>query len=289
LSLPLRRAGEVVGVMTLEFAANQRIGPQAAQGLAVAADLLAPQLYDRYQNDRWLITKAGLSIRNQLEHVTGPRYMLAKVIIAISLATVIFVTFFKPMYHVSAPLVIAAPDKVQVSSPFEAVIREIGHNATGDPLRPGDKVEKGQVLAVLDTHELNNRLAQAQADLEAARGEKNKALGDTTRIAEAKIAEQKMVGAQAQINLYRQQINESTVVAPFAGVIMKGDLTSHIGQKAQLGEELYEIQQSDKLRLEMTVAERDIHIREVVGGTVGFRASQRHGSGERRSVARRPL
>jgi hypothetical protein len=37
------------------------------------------------------------------------------------------------------------------------------------------------------------------------------------------------------------------------------------------------------------VAERDNHIREVVGGTIGFRASQRHGFGDRRSVARGPL
>jgi hypothetical protein len=44
-----------------------------------------------------------------------------------------------------------------------------------------------------------------------------------------------------------------------------------------------------RLGLSQFVAERDIHIREVVGGTVGFRASQRHRSGERRSVARRPL
>ena len=48
LSLPLRRKDEVVGVITLEFAANTKIGPQAATGLAVAVDLLAPQLYDRY-------------------------------------------------------------------------------------------------------------------------------------------------------------------------------------------------------------------------------------------------
>src|SRR5215813_3145518 len=50
LSLPLRRQGEVVGVATLEFAPNQKIGPQAATGLAVAVELLAPQLYERYQN-----------------------------------------------------------------------------------------------------------------------------------------------------------------------------------------------------------------------------------------------
>jgi len=56
-------------------------------------------------------------------------------------------------------------------------------------------------------------------------------------------------------------------VAPFAGKIMKGDLSTHVGQKAQLGEELYEILRSDKLRIEMTVAERDI--KDVQKGAVG--------------------
>ena len=49
----------MIGVVTLEFLPQQKIGPQVANGLAIAVDLLAPQLYDRYENDRYLITKAG--------------------------------------------------------------------------------------------------------------------------------------------------------------------------------------------------------------------------------------
>jgi len=180
------------------------------------------------------------------------------VIIGISLATILFVTFYKPMYHVSAPMVITSPDKVQISSPFEAVIREIGQNANGDPLRPGDTVQKGQVLAVLDTNDLMDRLAQARAEHEAALMEMNRAFGDKTKISESKIAAKKAEGAAAQMALYQRQIDHSTIVAPFAGQILKGDLSSHIGQKASLGEELYELQQTGKLRIEMTVAERDI-------------------------------
>jgi len=56
----------------------------------------------------------------------------------------------------------------------------------------------------------------------------------------------------------QRQIDQSTIIAPFSGTILKGDLSAHLGQKAQLGEELYDILQSDKLRIEMTVAERDI-------------------------------
>jgi hypothetical protein len=58
--------------------------------------------------------------------------------------------------------------------------------------------------------------------------------------------------------LYSKQIEESRIVAPFAGQILKGDLSTHQGQKSQLGEELFEIMQSPSLRLDLTVAERDI-------------------------------
>jgi len=266
LSVPLRQNSEVQGVLTLEFLPNTKLGPQLLHGLTVAVDLLAPQLYDRYQNDRWLITKTGLSIRNQLEHVTGPRYMLAKVIIFLSVALILFVTFFKPMYHVSAPFVIVAPDKVEMTSPFEAVVKDIGHNANGEPLRPGDTVEKGQVLAQLDTDEIMNHLVASQQQFTQANLEAGKARGEK-KPADQRIAEAKAKQAAAEIQLYQHQLEQSTIVAPFAGKIMKGDLSTHVGQKAQLGEELYEILRSDKLRIEMTVAERDI--KDVQKGAVG--------------------
>ena len=40
--------------------------------VAVSVELLAPQLYDRYQNDRYLITKAGISTREVAKATIGP-------------------------------------------------------------------------------------------------------------------------------------------------------------------------------------------------------------------------
>ncbi|HXE55686.1 MAG TPA: hypothetical protein VN541_21865, partial [Tepidisphaeraceae bacterium] len=184
LSLPLRQRAEVVGVVTLEFLPNTKLGQHVAHGLAVAVELLAPQLYDRYQNDRWLITKTGLSIKSQLEHVTGPKYMLAKVLIVVG----VLVTFalcqpwWTPMYHVSGTFTFAPVDKTIVSCPFEETIQSIGHNERGEPLRPGDKVKAGQTLAVLNTFEIREKLAKAQQDYDAARGKELQARGTTGKM-----------------------------------------------------------------------------------------------------------
>src|SRR5205814_1068222 len=92
ISIPLRRQAEIIGVLTLEFSPGSQLGPQAATGLSVAADLLAPQLYDRYHNDRWLITKTGISIREASKKVIGPKYMLAKMIAVVVIGAALFVS-----------------------------------------------------------------------------------------------------------------------------------------------------------------------------------------------------
>lgn len=258
VSLPLRHRAEIVGVITLEFLPNTTISPQVAHGLAVAVELLAPQLYDRYQNDRYIITKAGLSIKDQLEHVTGPRYMLAKVIIAASIAAILFVLLFRPMYHVSSSFTFASPDKIDVAAPFEAAIQEIGHKADGEPLRPGDMVHAGDMLAVMDTNEIRQKLQEALRQREEAAKEEQKDLGTPGKVSDAIIARARKEAADAEVKLYEMQIGQAKIVATHDGLILKGDLSEKIGQKVPLGEDLFIIASDNDLRPELAVNERDI-------------------------------
>jgi multidrug resistance efflux pump len=258
LSLPLRNRAEVVGVITLEFLPNTQLAPHVAHALSVAMDLLSPQLYDRYQNDRYLVTKAGLSIRDQLSHVTGPRYMVTKIVIVLVIAGVVFVSLFRPMYHVSAPFQFAAPDKTSISAPFEGKVVEIGHKPDGEPLRPGDMVKQGQRLALLDTFELRDKQLDALKRMDEAQKEIEKYLNTPGKISDANIARARMEAARAEADLYDHQIKSAELVAPHDGMILKGDLAEKIGQKVQLGEDLFQIAANSLLRPELTVAERDI-------------------------------
>ena len=267
LSLPLRNRSEVVGVITLEFLPSTQLSPKVLHALAVAVELLAPQLYDRYQNDRWLITKAGLSAREQISHVTGPRYMLTKIIVVLAIALVLFVSLFRPMYHVSAPFEFAAPDKIAVSAPFEGKIQDIGHKSTGEPLRPGDYVKKGEVLAVMNVFEIQKNQLDAMKERDAAQKEADKYLNTPGKVSDAYIALAKRDASQAKVDLYAYQLKNATLVAPFDGMILKGDLSQKVGQNVPLGESLFEIGQSGNLRAELKVAERDIQ--DVRVGAVG--------------------
>lgn len=260
LSLPLRHRADVCGVVTLEFLPNSKLGPQVAHGLAVAVELLAPQLYDRYQNDRWLITKAGLSTKHGLEMITGPKYTLAKVLIAVGVVGLIIICqpWWTPVYHVSAPFTFAAPNKYVVSAPFEARLIEVGRRDDGMPLRPGDKVKPGQLLAQLDQYELARRETDALRRENEAEQEEMKFRSTPGKLADALAAQYRAEAAKAEAQLYGYQKDHSRIVASQGGTILKGDLSEKIGSRLQAGEDMFQITPDDRLRPELTVSERDI-------------------------------
>ena len=163
LTLPLRRRAEVVGAVTLEFPPTHTLSPQASTGLSVAVDLLAPQLFDRYQNDRWIITKIGLSAEELGKKIVGPQHTLAKTLTALGLAAFIFLCVYKPMYHVSAPFQFGATDKRKLEVPFEGQIDQVF-------VLPGDRVKKGQELLAMKTYDLTLRAQRSQRRHAAGRG-----------------------------------------------------------------------------------------------------------------------
>lgn len=259
ISIPLRRQAEIIGVLTLEFAPGQKLGPQAATGLSVAADLLAPQLYDRFQNDRYLITKTGISIREGAKAVVGPKHMLAKLIVILVIGAIAFITFYKPMYRVAAPFSLESNQRRHVSAPFEGFLREA-------KVFPGDKVKAGDVLFELDTFELKNQLAEAMGRYNEAEKERVRYLNDPeamkglrpARVAEANIAEARRDTAAADMKLIEGKIKRSKVLADIDGEVLDGDLRDKLNAPVKLGEPLMIIGQPANLRGELRVAERDI-------------------------------
>ncbi|HVT87281.1 MAG TPA: HlyD family efflux transporter periplasmic adaptor subunit [Tepidisphaeraceae bacterium] len=251
LSLPLRRAGEVVGVITLEFAGDQKIGPQAATGLAVAADLLAPQLYDRFQNDRWLVTKVGLSIQELGRKTYGRQYMLAKTIAAIVILGLLFVTFYKPMYHVKSRFQFVTQDERDFAAPYEGRLAEV-------MALPGNPVHQGDVLLKFDTVELEIEQAQHQTEADKANQQVIQYRSDPTKLSEMLVAQQDRDIAQKKADAVAYKIEQSTIKAPFDGQILSGDLRDRKGSMFKQGEPLIKFARRDSLEGKLFVEERDI-------------------------------
>jgi len=259
LSLPLRRQAEIVGVVTMEFAPGLKLTPQASTALSVAVDLLGPQLYDRHVNDRWWITKTGISIRNLAEMAIGPKHMTVKLIIIAVVAVLIFINVYRPMYHVSAPFQFALENKRKIDMPFDGYLK-----ADGVHVKPGDHVKKGDPLIDLDDTDYVTRRAGAKADRAKADAEYQMYVSKPDKQAEAAIAKAERDRADADYQKYDYMVSLAHITAPFDGLILKGDLTDMAGNHKQPGDELMWIAEEAKpgeppmLRAELEVAERDI-------------------------------
>jgi len=250
LSLPLRRREEIIGVVTLEFLPGTKITPAMAQGLAVAVDLLATQLYDRYVNDRWLITKAGISARETAKLVVGPKHMLAKGIFILSILALLFVCLYKPMYRVSAPFAFAPIEPRTISMPFEEQITKV-------LVKPGQKVKQGDVLIELRTFNLINRRQESQLAAYEARKQSD-SLRSQGKFGEAEVARFKYERAMQDVELYDTQIAQAKITAPFDGEILKSNVEDKLNTTPKQGEELLQMAREGDLHAEIKVSEADI-------------------------------
>ena len=137
-----------------------------------------------------------------------------------------------------------------VAAPFEGYIAEATRRA-------GDEVRQGDVLAVLDTRETELELLRA-GNLEVQyrrQGEEAMARGDS---AAAAIAQAQARQAMAQIQFHRQQIQRSSLRAPFDGVLVSGDLSQQLGEAVKRGQELFKLSPLDGYRLWLDVEDRQI-------------------------------
>lgn len=288
LSLPLRRKAEVVGVITLEFLPNQPLGPQVAQGVSIAVELLAPQLFDRYENDRWLVTKAGISTRETAKLAIGPKHMLAKLLIIVGIAAALVLFNLIPfvdtrmMYRVAAPFQLSATERRSLGAPYEGFLGELSYVNNGGivaasdmrkmvadgkitrdamaklpRVRPGTPVKAGDVLMEMDITEVLKQQVVSQQKASAAEQEARKYRGQG-KTADQMQAEARMRQSQAEAAYYQDQLDRMRISAPIDGVLLTGDLYDKQGSKIEQGKPLFEVGRPSQLRAELSIDERDI-------------------------------
>jgi biotin carboxyl carrier protein len=251
LSLPLRSRGKIVGVVTLLFARGHKLDPRAATSLAVCAELLAPQLEDRFANDRWLLTKAGLSAKYTAELAVGPKHMTAKLVIAALITGIVFMCVYSPMYHVTAPFTLVPTNKRIMPAPYDGYIQSVN-------IKKGQSFKKGDVLLVMHTEELQDQLMQAESDANAHAEEARRDEADK-KVAEALEEHYEEQSSDAQARVLQEKISHATIRAPFDGVVLSGDMEDKVDAAVKEGDEMFEVaSKGTPLEAELLASERDI-------------------------------
>jgi multidrug resistance efflux pump len=248
LSCPLTDGERGVGVLTLEREAPFTEGDRL--WLEAFAVLAAPIVELRQKAEQGALRRLGNDLNSLLAKLFGPRRLTWKVVTVAALGGFALLTLTTIDYRVSAKTVIEGEVQRVVAAPFAGFIAAAF-------ARAGDEVTAGQVLARLDDRELVVEEARwrSERDQYANRLREAAAKHDLTAM--------EVIGAQyrqasAQLQLVTGKIARAELTAPFAGVVVSGDLSQQIGAPVEEGKPLFEVAPLQSYRVILQVDEREI-------------------------------
>jgi RND family efflux transporter MFP subunit len=248
LTVPLFSRDKFIGAMTFEHPSGFDAGTIAVLDCIAAA--AAPILEEKRRNDRWLIVKIGDSFWDQAVRLLGPGYAARKLMVLALIAIVAFGFFWRGLYRVTAEAAVEGTIQRSLVAPFNGFVLEA-------PVRAGDTVKSGQLLARLDDRDLLLERLKWITERERRKLEFEKAMGERNR-AEQLISTTQMEQAEAEIRLVDEQLARSRLTAPFDGIVIAGDLTQAIGASLQRGQEMFEVAPLDSYRVVLDVDETQI-------------------------------
>ncbi len=253
-SIPLRVDETVVGVVTIESAAEGPIDLGTIELIQAALDLVAPVLRIRRSDDRNLALRAWDSTVKGAAWAVGSKHTVWKGAGILALAAIVFVSVYHTSYRVGADAVLQPRVKRTVSAPFNGVIKRLGEG-----IHPGKVVKEGDLLAELDSTESALSAADARSKLNQAIKQAEKARNDG-KADEAAIAETQAERAQAELSVHEYRVQRARIVAPISGTVIAGDLKDRVDAAVKLGDSLFEIAQMDSVLCIAQVDDRDISL-----------------------------
>ncbi len=234
LSLPLRRDGQAVGVLTVERSIDEPFYLEDVESLRLCCDLLAPRLLELHDRDAWFGARAARRGRKLLANVWGAEHTWIKLAAVLTSALLLFSIFVHGTRYVRAPFTIAPGAVRIIPAPFDGRLARVSVDI-------GDRTQADQtVLAELDASDLRLELAAQQAELTTHQ----RALAAAQREGDAVLGQIETARAdqsRARIALLEHRIESATLLAPIDGVVAAGDLKSRVGAPVQAGETLFEI------------------------------------------------
>ena len=233
LSLPLRVEGGLVGVIVLERPIEDPFPLGSLALLRLTAEVVGPGLWNRRLADRGIIAVTRDRTLDLAAALVGPRHTGPKALGLLVGGLVVASAILPVPDRVTAPAEVRATVARIVAPPFVGYLKST-------LVQPGDAVTEGQVLALMDTTELDTRLAEARASLESLKTQRDDALG-RSELSKVRVLEAQMQEKDASVRLLTDQITRAEIKAPVAGLVGKGELDQAIGARVEPAQALFEI------------------------------------------------
>ena len=242
--------GQVVGALLAQWPAA---APPDAARLALLDSLAhatGPALALRRGAERSGSARLADALRAGWRCAMRRGHPVPKLVAGAVLTGLALLTALPVDHRVGAPARVEGAVQRVVPSPLDGFLHK-------SHVRPGDAVRAGDLLAELTDQDLALERRKLEAALNQHENGYAAALARADR-AQFVINQGKAVEARAQLDLVRQQIARTRLLAPIHGVVIKGDLGHALGAPVQRGEALLTIAPADQYRVIVEVDERDV-------------------------------
>ena len=251
-TLPLVKIGKAVGALLLEREADNPFTAETVSHCEQIGLLLGPVLETRRRDERSLAAKLLESLKDGYARLFGPGHLSLKTCVGLFVLIFLWLLLASGTFRVSCDSVIEASISRVIVAPQEGYIAEAD-------VRAGDLVRKGDRLATLDDLDLQLERRKWQSQLAQLQKEYRQALARFDR-SEIAILKTKRDQAEARLDLVEKEIERTRLVAPFDGMVIKGDLSQSLGSPVTQGQMLYELAPTGEYRVVLKVDERDIDL-----------------------------
>ena len=249
-TIPLSDSGRMTGALSLERGGDQPFTVDDVRLCEYTGTLIGPVLEAKRREDRWITAKMWDAVRGFAGDLLGAGHLVLKTTALGLSALTLFFVFAIGDYRITAPAALEGTVQRAITAPQDGYI-------AGTHVRAGDQVSEYQPLAELEDKELRLQKVQWEGEREKYLREYSKALAEDDR-ARVRILTAQVEQTEARIALLSEQLARTHITAPFAGVVVSGDLSQSLGTPVSRGDVLFEIAPLDSYRVILKVDERDI-------------------------------
>ena len=253
---------KLVGAITFERR-NELFDKKALQLAEAVAALLGPIVGLQLRANRLLAGRIIDRVDDGFISLFGPRRPGLKLAVIGVIGLALFLALAKGEHRVTAKSVLEGEVQRAAVAPFDGFIKSA-------PVRAGDIVRAGDVLAALEDRDLIlDRLKwRAERDKLVQKQREVRAKHDRTNLV---ILDSQIRQAESQLALAEEKLSRARILAPFDGIVVSGDLSQMLGSPAERGKLLFEIAPLNSYRLIVQVDERDVrYVAMGQSGTVAF-------------------
>lgn len=251
-TVPMTIQDRQVGACVFERHDTRNFGQAELEIIEAVVSTLAPLVHEKRRNDQLLLVKALTSLNDLVKAVIGRRHFVWKVAtLSIFFAILALATFEVP-YTVKTDAVVQGAQQRLISANFGGFIAEA-------PVREGDQVQEGDLLARLDDREQTLELLRLGTLADEIQLEIERAIGEQKR-SEAQILRARLDQIEAQRLLIDERIARMHMTSPFNAVVISGDLSRAVGRAVVQGDPLLTIAPTGDYRIRLTVDQSHVEL-----------------------------